>query len=484
MIEGASLSAGPFKFSVAIIGGGFSGAILAAQLLRRSDSSISVVVVEKSSSLGRGLAYGTECSSLLLNVRARNMSAFPDDPSHFLRWAQSNHDPNTGPGSFLPRAVYGRYVQAVLNEAVQLAGNDRMEWVKDEACQLSPIDEGLEMKLQCGRRLLADRIVLALGNFPPSDPLAPWKAENGSRYFRNPWSASTFDGAENLGDVLLVGSGLTSVDVAVQLRERGCRSTIHILSRHGLLPQPHKATDASPPFWNDSSPKNIAGLLRLVRRQISQGHERGIEWQSVFDSLRPQVAQIWQSLSEPERQRFLRHVRPYWEVHRHRVGPQIAQSILEQVSRGQIQVHGGRITDFKEDRSGAKVIYRDRKRGVENAIYAERVINCTGPESDYRRLDNRLISSLLSSGLTRPDPLFLGLDVSPDGALISRDGTISDSLFAVGPTRKGSVWESTAVPELREQIDRLVDHLLNSANLPVRMALSTPCGADTLVRRF
>jgi len=478
------LSARPFKFSVAIIGGGFSGAILAAQLLRRGDSSISIVVVEKSSSAGRGLAYGTECSSLLLNVRARNMSAFPDDPSHFLRWAQSNHDPSTGPGSFLPRAVYGRYVQAVLNESVQLAGNHRLEWVKDEACQLAPTDSGLEIKLQSGRRLLADRIVLALGNFPPGDPLAAWAARTGSAYFRDPWSESTLDGVKNLGDVLLVGSGLTSVDVAVQLRERGCRSTIHILSRHGLLPQPHKATDSSPPFWNDSSPKNIAGLLRLVRRQISQGHERGVEWQSVFDSLRPQVAQIWQSLSETERRRFMRHVRPYWEVHRHRAAPQIAQSILDQVSRGHIQVHAGRITDYKEDRSGAKVIYRDRKRGLANAISVERVINCTGPQSDYRRLDNRLISSLLGSALTRPDPLFLGLDVSPEGALIGRDGTISDSLFAVGPLRKGSVWESTAVPELREQIDGLVDHLLNSSRPPVRMALPALCGADSLVRRF
>ena len=478
------MSTRPARFSVAIIGGGFSGTILAAQLLRRGDPSVSVVVVEKTPSVGHGLAYGTDCPSLLLNVRARNMSAFPDDPSHFLRWAQSNHDPRTGPGSFLPRAVYGRYVQAVLNESVQLAGNDRMEWMKDEAWQLSPTDKGMEIKLQSGRRLLADRVLLALGNFPPSDPLAAWKAETGSRYSRNPWSASTFEGVENLGDVLLVGSGLTSVDVAFQLRKQGCRGTIHILSRRGLLPQPHKATDPVLPSWNEASPKNIAGLLRLVREQIRQGHERGTEWQSVFDSLRPQVAKIWQSLSETERRRFLRHVRPYWEVHRHRAAPQIAQSIAEQISSGQIQVHAGRITGYKEDRSSIKVIFRDRKSGKANSLSVDRVINCTGPESDCRRMDNPLISSLLGSGLTRPDPLFLGLEVSPDGALISRDGTISDSLFAVGPIRKGSVWESTAVPELREQIDGLVDHLLNSDRPPVRMALHALCGADTLVRRF
>ncbi len=475
------MSTRPSTFPVAIIGGGFSGAILATQLLRRGDPSLSVVVIEKTSSVGRGLAYGTECASLLLNVRARNMSAFPDDPNHFLRWARSNHDPGTGPGSFLPRAVYGRYIQALLNESVQLAGNERLEWVEDEACQVSPTGDGMAIELRSGRRLQADRVVLSLGNFPPGDPLAAWRANAGSRYFRNPWSASSFEGIEKLGDILLVGSGLTSMDVAVQLRLLGCRGTIHVLSRRGLLPQPHKAADACPPFWNQSSPKNVAGLLRLVRQHIRLGHESGLEWQSVFDSLRPQVAEIWQSLSEPERRRFLRHVRPYWEVHRHRAAPGVAQSVAEQISCGQIQVHAGRITGYGEDKNGVNVVYDNRKSGRANSIFVDRVINCTGPERDCRRLDNRLISSLLTSGLARPDSLFLGLDVSPDGALVGRQGDISDSLFAIGPVRKGSVWESTAVPELREQIHRLVEHLLNSDFLA---GLASPCGADTLVRRI
>jgi uncharacterized NAD(P)/FAD-binding protein YdhS len=449
------------RVAVAIIGGGFSGAILAAQLLRHSGPSFSVVVVEKTSSVGRGLAYGTDCRSLLLNVRARNMSAFPDDPHHFLRWAQANYDPATGPGSFLPRAVYGHYVQAVLNEAAQAAGKARLEWIRDEAITLSPTADGTtEIYLRGGGRLLADRVVFAMGNFPPGDPLASWDAKNGSRYFRDPWSADAFEGVEALDSILLVGSGLTSVDVAVQLRIRGCRGTIHVASRHGLLPQPHKATDACPPFWNESSLKSARGLLRLVREQVHEAGQRGIEWQSVFDSLRPLVARIWQSLPEPERRRFLRHLRPYWEVHRHRAAPQIAQLIAEQISGGQIQLHAGRITDYKEDANGIKITYRDRKSGKASSLRVDRVINCTGPESDCRRLESALMSSLLAEGLARPDALFLGLDVSLDGALISRDGTTSQELYTVGPARKGSLWESTAVPELREQIHKLALHLI------------------------
>jgi uncharacterized NAD(P)/FAD-binding protein YdhS len=217
------------------------------------------------------------------------MSAFPDDPQHFLSWAQSNYDPETGPGSFLPRAVYGHYVQSVLNEAAQSAGEARLEWISDEALTLSPVgDDAIEIQLRGGRRLLAGRVVLALGNAPPGDPLAPWDAGNRSRYFRDPWSADALEGVDGLGNILLVGSGLTSVDVAVQLRTRGCRGTIHMVSRHGLLPQPHKATDACPPFWNESSPKSTRGLLSLVRKQVRQAEQEGIEWQSVFDSLRPQ----------------------------------------------------------------------------------------------------------------------------------------------------------------------------------------------------
>jgi uncharacterized NAD(P)/FAD-binding protein YdhS len=451
----------PSLVDVAIIGGGFSGAILAAQLLRHSGPSLSVVVVEKSSSVGRGQAYGTDSRSLLLNVRARNMSAFPDDPHHFLRWAQSNYDPATGPGSFLPRAVYGHYVQAVLNETAQSTGKPRLEWIRDEAITLSPTAAGTtEIHLRGGRRLLANRFVFAMGNFPPGDPLASWDAKNGFRYFRDPWSADAFEGVEALDSILLVGSGLTSVDVAVQLRIRGCRGTIHVVSRHGLLPQPHKATDACPPFWKESSPKSARGLLRLVREQVHEAVQQGIEWQSVVDSLRPLVARIWQSLPELERRRFLRHLRPYWEVHRHRAAPQIAQSIAKQISGGQIQLHAGRITDYKEDANGIKITYRDRKSGEANSLRVDRVINCTGPESDYRRLESPLMSSLLVKGLARPDALFLGLDVSLDGALIGRDGTTSEALFAVGPARKGSLWESTAVPELREQIHKLAQHLI------------------------
>jgi uncharacterized NAD(P)/FAD-binding protein YdhS len=453
----------PARFSVAIIGGGFTGTTLAAQLLRCAGSSLSVVVVEKSASVGRGLAYGTKSKSLLLNVRARNMSAFADDPQHFRRWAQANYDSTTGPGSFLPREVYGRYLEALLNEAASSNGK-RLQWIKDEATGLSPTCESaVEIELRSGKCLLADRVVLAVGNFPPANPLAGLDGGKVSRYCRDPWSAEAFEGVENLKTILLIGSGLTSVDLAIQLRAHRFRGTIHVLSRRGLLPRWHKAVDAGPPFWNESSPKNTRGLLRLVREQVRQGQEQGVEWQSVFDSLRPLVGQIWQSLPTQEKRRFLRHVRPYWEVHRHRAATEIARIIENELARRTFQLHAGRITDYQEKDHKVNVTYLARHTGEEHRLSVDRVINCTGPETDCRRLRDPLITSLLARGLTRPDPLFLGLDVSSDGALIDRDCAVSRRLYAVGPLRKGDLWESTAVPEIRQQVSKLVEHLVTGS---------------------
>jgi uncharacterized NAD(P)/FAD-binding protein YdhS len=451
------------RANVAIVGGGFSGTTLAAQLLRRTGPSFSVLVVEKTSSVGRGLAYGKQSRSLLLNVRARNMSAFADDPHHFLRWAQSNFDPAAGPGSFLPREVYGRYVEEILREAAASVGGQRLEWLKDEALALAPAGGGaMEIRLSSGSRVLADRVVLALGNFPPGDPLAGWDGAPRRCYFRDPGSPEAFEGMTHLDSILLIGSGLTSVDVAIQLRAHGFQRAIHIVSRHGLLPQSHKPTDACPPFWNESSPRTTRALLCLVREQVRRGRSEGMEWQSVFDSLRPLVAEIWQSLPEPEKRGFLRHVRPYWEVHRHRAAPQIAKLVDDDIARRQIQVHAGRITNYEEDERQATVAYRNRTTGKEHSLRVNRVINCTGPETDCRRLRDPLVSFLLGAGFVRPDPLFLGLDVSPEGALVNREGAISESIYTVGPARKGNLWESTAVPELRVQVHKLVEHLLST----------------------
>jgi uncharacterized NAD(P)/FAD-binding protein YdhS len=465
------------KLTIAIIGGGFSGATMAAQLLRHAAQPLSVVVIERASTRGRGVAYSTMHGWHLLNVPAGDMSAFAEDRGHLLRWAQNNFDSRVGPESFLPRRVYGQYIESLLKEAAN-ARPAEFEWKCDQAVSLVRSGNKTKIGLHSGGTVIADKVVLALGNFPPSNPPLPGRIPNSPRYIQFAWSAAALEGVENENNILLIGSGLTSVDLAVALRAREFRGTIHIVSRRGLLPHKHAGAKKWPAFWSEDSPKTALGLMRLVRKQVEAAYEQGCDWRAVIDSLRPFTQQIWQSLPKNEKRRFLRHARPYWEVHRHRIAPEIGGLIGYQLVNHHIRAHAGRITGYREDNDGVDVSYRDRKTGKDESLHVDRVINCTGPETDWRRLDNPLLTSLQAHGLARPDSLFLGLDVSDDGALIDSQGTPSDFLCAVGPSRKGSLWETTAVPEIRQEVLDLVKHLLGSAGhretASVKSAIDSP----------
>jgi hydroxyacylglutathione hydrolase len=453
------------QFTVAIVGGGFAGATLAAQLLSKSGGTVSVILIERNARLGRGVAYGTRCTEHLLNVRARNMSAYPDDPEHFLRWARLNHDPGVTPDDYLPRRVYGEYAASLLQQEIERYPG-RLEHVQDEAVSVAWVEGAAEIRLRSGGRRLAKKVVIALGNFPPGDPRLPGKTPHSQRYVPNPWAASAPSDLAKDGSVLLVGSGLTSVDVAITLRESGFGGTIHMLSRRGLLPQTHKATTACQPFWDQSSPRTVRGLLRLIRTQVEAAERAGSGWRAAIDSLRPFTQEIWRSLSLLEQRRFLRHVRSHWDVHRHRVAPEIGARLASQIQKGQIETHAGRIIAYAEHTAGVDVTYQNRGTGELERLRVDRVINCTGPESDVRKVDNPLLTNLLRQRMVRPDPLYLGLDVSQDGALIDADGAASDFLYTIGPVRKGSLWETIAVPELRVQVSELANTLLTAGEMP------------------
>ena len=441
-------------YSVVVVGGGFSGAVLAAHLARATGDGFSVLVPDRNPGRGRGVAYGTPCGGHLLNVAAGNMSAFRDDPEHFLRWAQTHYDRAVAPGRFLPRRVYGQYIEWVLAQAMEEQPG-KIEWRRDEVESITPTGEAAAIRLRGGSGLTAGKVVLAMGNFPPAACALPEALRKSSGYIPNPWAATALDGAEKEGSILLVGSGLTSVDMTIALRARGFKGVIHLLSRHGLLPQEHKPARAWPAFWDQTAPRTVRALMGLVREQVQAAQENGGDWRAVIDSLRPYTAAIWQSLAVKEKRRFLRHVRPYWEVHRHRIAPEIGCLIGEQVDSGEIESHAGRMVDGHERGGKTEVTFRDRKTGKLVDLMVDRVINCTGPEADIRKLDDRLVNDLLRRGLVRPDRLRLGLDVAEDGAVIDAQGLASNLIYAVGPARKGRLWETTAVPEIRQQIAEL-----------------------------
>jgi uncharacterized NAD(P)/FAD-binding protein YdhS len=444
-------------FTVAIIGGGFTGATLAAQLLRRSNPGLRVVVIERSQPAGRGVAYGTLFNWHLLNVPTGKMSMFPDEPDHFLRWAQRNYDRMVERDSFMPRRVYGQYVGAILRE-VETTGAGRLQWLHDEAVMLDRGTRGAEIRLRSGERVIADKVVLALGNLPPGDPAVPG-LNGSSRYVSYPWSPAAVEGVGSEKEVLLIGSGLTAVDIAVALRAREFKGVIHILSRRGLLPHPHKAVPAWPLFWNEASPRTARGLLHLVREQVNLAHQLGNDWRSVIDALRPVTSGIWRSWPEIERRRFLRH----------RLAPEVAKLFGHQIMGGKVRVYAGRILAYRETPGAAEISFRQRGKDSVEHLRVDRVINCTGPETDCRKLEDVLLADLRRQGVVRPDPLFLGLDAAANGAAIDRHGRPSTFLYVVGPARKGQLWEATAVPEIREQVAELAQQLLQQR--PLRLTV-------------
>ena len=456
--------------TIAIIGGGFSGSMLAVELVRQAGANVSVVLIERRPIPGRGVAYGTQFEGHLLNVRAKNMSAYADVPDHFLKWAQRHYSSSVKPDDFLPRTIYGQYISSQLREATRGRAVD-FRCVQDEAVSLAPTDARCFIHLADGERVIADKVVLALGNFPPTDLQIPGKTSTSCRYVANPWSGNAFASVTQDAKVLLIGSGLTSVDMIVDLRARGFEGTIHMLSRRGLLPQRHAAVPF-PPFPTEDTPRSIRGLLRLVRIQVKKAEERGSNWRAVVDSLRPMTQQIWRSLPLAEQRRFLRHLRSYWDVHRHRIAERIADQLTLQLRSGQIQMHAGRITEYHECNDRVDVTYRERKSGQLKKLSVDRVVNCTGPEGDYRRISCPLVSDLITKELARPDALSLGLDVADDGTVLDSEGSPSTFLYALGPLRKGKLWESIAVPELRVQVAEVANLLTRDLRTEVVPSIS------------
>lgn len=448
--------------TVVIVGAGFSGTIVAAQLLRHSSTSPSrVVLVERRAIGGKGVAYSTKYSGHLLNVPAGRMGAFPDDEGDFLRYARER-DPRTMGGTFVPRMVFGEYLDATLRAAAADAfrSGGSLEEITDEVTAVdsprTPNDASrIQVRLRSGGTLEADHVVLALGNYPPANPpLADPSFYRSTRYIADPWAPGALDNVDAAAGILLVGTGLTMLDIALQLSEGRKPARLVALSRRGLVPLPHRAHGAPPSYGHlppgliSCEPTAVA-YLRAVREHARTLERDGVDWREIMASLRPLTPRLWETLPPVERKRFLRHARPYWDTHRHRVATDVYERFEALQASGRLTLIAGRIRRYAETSNDVTAHYRPRGADRDAAVTVGTVINCTGPEGDVRHLGDPLLSSLLAAGDVRPDPMGLGLDTDADLTLLRADGTPLTGVSLVGPLLKGTFWEATAVPELR-----------------------------------
>jgi uncharacterized NAD(P)/FAD-binding protein YdhS len=447
--------------TLAVVGAGFCGTMVATHVLRASRPPFDrLVLVERNGREIGGVAYGTPSTSHTLNVPAGRMSAFEDDPDDFLRFVRAGDPALTG-GAFVPRRLYGEYLAQTLATARARASVPLIR-VAGEVTGLAEQEAGAILELRDGRRLEAAQVVLAVGNYPPSDPpIADDGLYRSIRYARDPWAPDALEGARD-EPVLLVGTGLTMCDVALALRDADQDAPIVAISRRGLLPQPHRVSPRPPPHLDppagmDAWPSTALGLLRGLRGEVERAARDGVDWREVVTSIRHDTPALWGRLDEDERRRFLRHLRPYWETHRHRSSPETAFAVEAMVESGALRLVAGHVLGATETDGGVAVRYATRTG--EGTLEVGKVINCTGPNTDLVEVRDPLVASLRETGLIRPDALGLGLDTDDDGRLLDAAGRPSARVSLAGPLRKGRLWEHTAVPELRVEALRLARRL-------------------------
>ncbi len=412
-----------------------------------------VLLIEKNPELlGRGVAYQYDFTHQPLNVVAGGMSLFPDRPMDFVEWLESNHFKynhlieKVSPQEFIPRKIFGDYVLENL-EKVQHEVTGRLQIRIDEAISILNFGSRKTVVLASGNALHADDVVLALGNFLPADIFPEDNpVKNDLRYYANPWSDKVYSQIVGDEDILLVGSGLTAVDIVLGLILRKFKGKVTILSRRGHFPLPH---DLSQPAFQLSEPeiKHPRNMLLWIRDLIRKNPN--IPWPAVMDGLRPYTKKIWLSWTTEEKKYFLRKIRPYWEIARHRIPAKSASLLNDMINAEQLELKKGYIVGARSTGNGIEIVYRSGPHDICQVFH--KVINCTGPESNYRKIRFPIISDLIGRGKVKMDELGLGIQCTPEGRIINDKDKIEEGLWCIGPMRKSVLWETTALRELREQ---------------------------------
>jgi uncharacterized NAD(P)/FAD-binding protein YdhS len=439
---------------VVIVGGGASGVLLACHLLRRLSENIRVTLIEKNPAIGRGIAYGTADPAHLLNVRAANMSAFPDDPDHFWRWLQANNlaVADSDQFCFVSRQVYGRYIESLL-QGLSREKNREVRIIQGECIAVAPCPVGATASLRDGSSITAQIVALATGN-------ESCQTHVSNDLYANPWEDPAKTHIPQDGHVLILGTGLTMVDYVQSLLHGGHKGPITAISRHGLLPKPHRPVVPFPidrvdiPFGRE-----ISKLAFWFRKMTRAAQQHGGDWRSVVDGIRPITQELWQSFTLPARRRFLRHARTWWDVHRHRIAPEVEEFIAGAISSRQLMIVAGKVQSVERSDRTALVTFRPRGCSTIETMEVARIVECTGINPIPHNTSNPVLRSLFDSGFARIDSMGIGLDVTSNCALLDASGEASTRIFAIGPLTRAAFWEIVAVPDIRDQCHRLAEHI-------------------------
>ena len=453
---------------ITVVGGGFAGTALVLQLRKQAAlAQAEIHLIEPRAVPGPGLAYTARRPEYLLNVRHGALSLYAEQPSHFSDWLAGQPESTAGVPDFAPRSAYGRYLHEQLAPALTpAAGLPAVQWHATTAVAAPLRADGRRaVQLAEGPEIVSDYVVLALGNFAPPPPTRPdLRYLQHPGYHADPWVTGNLRRIGPDEAVLLIGSGLTAVDVLLALRQDGHRAPIAVVARHGRWPAAHgPVLPPYPGFYTElAAETTVAGVLAVFKRHLRGAAAQGIDWRPVLDSLRPDLGRIWAAWPLAEQHRFLRHLAGLWAVTRHRSPPQNAEAIAALTAANLVQLHVGTVREILPE--GNQLRVRVRPHGTAGCWHtAHHVVCCAGPLLDYSRIADPLVVSLREAGHLTADPLRLGLLTDANGALLTADGGLAPALLTLGPSRRPAYFESTAIPELRQQAAAMAVDLARQA---------------------
>lgn len=456
----ASVSRG--RAAIAVVGGGFAGAAVVSHVAARATTPLHIVLYEPAERLGRGVAYGASGEHLLLNVAAGRLSLWPDKPGDFASWCGATGRP-VAPGDFLPRGWFGEYAESAMTATLRNASRlVSFEHLRAEATGVRVGEDGaLVVMDRVGGERGVSHVVLALGNGPPKVPPVFRGLVGDSRLVVDPFKPGAVGGvARAARRVLLVGVGLTMIDVALTLEREGFAGKIVAVSRRGVLPCAHGASNASEhAVW--AAALDGDDLRRIARAVRTRG--RAHEWRGVIDAMRPHTGRLWRAMNEVDRARFLDRLAVYWDAHRHRCPPSSAARVEAMRRRGALRVGAVEILSVHAAGETIDVAVREKRSGAVAHEPFDAVVLCTGPNPDIHARRSALIDSLRAAGLLCADRHGLGVACDTDGRLLGADGAPSAAVSAIGPLRKGEAWESTAAPEIAAQAEALAGRIVGGA---------------------
>jgi uncharacterized NAD(P)/FAD-binding protein YdhS len=449
------------RSSIAIVGGGAAGTLTAARLIDeagRRHRAIEITVIEPSSTLGRGIAYSTADNRHLLNVPVYKMSAYPEDADHFARWLEAHDGKPADPCDYVPRARYGQYLAHVLDDALRRTPWARLYHVRDRAVDLAYRHGRCRVGLDSGAHVDVEAVVLALGHLGAESAWVPEQLRGSDRFVADPWSGRALAQVPDFGDVLIVGTGLTMVDTLRTLDRP--RRVVHATSRHGVVPWPH--TPGRLPLMEapelPSATPSLAELHGVMAMHLAKAIDRYGDWRPAIDSVRAMTQRLWAGLSEADRAEFMAMDARWWDAARHRIPPASAAALSRARQAGRFVVHTAHVVDAAEHADGIDVTLSDGQR-----LTVAAVVNCAGPCGNPDVSNDPLVRSLIDGGLARSGPLGMGFDTTADGQLVDVLGMTAAPVWTLASLRRGTLWETTAMPEIREQAAALPAAILGPA---------------------